>query len=84
MDIYAPGQNIVVPWITSNTATNTISGSSVASAHVAGLGAYFLAIEGPRTPAALIQRLKAVATANILTGVPSGTVNLLVYNNSGL
>jgi hypothetical protein len=84
IDIFAPGQNIIGPWITSSTATNTISGTSAATAHIAGLGAYFLGVEGPRTPAALCQRIKDVATSNVLTGIPSGTVNLLAYNNSGL
>jgi len=56
----------------------------MAAAHIAGLGAYFLALEGPRTAAALCARLKEVATPGVLTGVPAGTANLLAYNLSGL
>ncbi|KAF2266554.1 proteinase T-like protein [Lojkania enalia] len=84
IDIFAPGQSVTGPWISSPTSTAVLSGGSVASAHIAGLGAYFLAIEGPRSPVALCARLQEVATPNVLTGVPAGTVNLLAYNNSGL
>ncbi|KAF2744935.1 Apo cuticle-degrading protease from verticillium Psalliotae, partial [Sporormia fimetaria CBS 119925] len=84
VDIFAPGQNIIAAAIGSDTATVLRSGTPYAAAHIAGLGAYFLAMEGPRTPAALCLRLKAVATQGVLTGVPAGTVNLLAYNLSGL
>lgn len=84
IDIFAPGASIPSLWITSDTSTNILSGTSMAAAHIAGLGAYFLALEGPRTPAALCARLREVATQNVLTGVPSGTANLLAYNLSGL
>lgn len=56
----------------------------MAAAHIAGLGAYFLALEGPRTPVALCERLKEVETQGALMGVPAGTVNLLAYNLIGL
>ena len=84
VDIFAPGQNTVSLWITSDTATATISGTSSAAAHIAGLGAYFLSLEGPRGAVALCERLKEVATKGVLTGIPSGTPNLLAYNLSGL
>ncbi|KAF2731144.1 subtilisin-like protease [Polyplosphaeria fusca] len=84
VDIFAPGGSIPSLWYTSNTAIATLSGTSMAAAHIAGLGAYFLALEGTRTPAALCARLQEVATKNVLTGIPSGTPNLLAYNLSGL
>ncbi|KAL5419782.1 hypothetical protein PMIN03_000382 [Paraphaeosphaeria minitans] len=84
IDIWAPGQDIVSLWITSSTATNTLSGTSVAAAHIAGLGAYFLALEGPQGAVELCERMRQVATANVLMGIPSGTANLLAYNLSGL
>ena len=43
MDLYAPGQSITSAWYTSTTATNTISGTSMATPHVAGVGALYLA-----------------------------------------
>jgi oryzin len=84
VDIYAPGQNIVSLWYTSDTSTATLSGTSMAAAHIAGLGAYFLALEGPRGAVALCQRLREVATQNALMGIPAGSSNLLAYNLSGL
>ncbi|KAF2272336.1 subtilase [Westerdykella ornata] len=84
IDIWAPGDSITSLWATSDTATNILSGNSVAAAHIAGLGAYFLALEGPRTAVALCERLKEAATPNVLSGIPGGTVNLLAYNLSGL
>ena len=83
VDIFAPGAQVTSLWITSNTAVQTLSGTSMAAAHIAGLGAYFLALEGPRSAVALCERLREVATKNVLTGIPSGTPNLLAYNLSG-
>ena len=42
VDIYGPGVNITAGWIGSNTATNTISGTSMATPHVAGVVALYL------------------------------------------
>jgi subtilisin family serine protease len=53
VDILAPGTNILSSWIGSNSATNTISGTSMATPHITGLGAYLLALNGAQTPAAL-------------------------------
>lgn len=53
VDILAPGSSVLSSWIGSNTATNTISGTSMATPHITGLGAYFLALNGAQTPAAL-------------------------------
>ncbi|CAE6475255.1 unnamed protein product [Rhizoctonia solani] len=49
VDIFAPGLNILSTWIGSETATNTISGTSMASPHTAGLLAYYLSIQGSAT-----------------------------------
>jgi oryzin len=84
VDIYAPGSNIISLWNTNDSAVNTISGTSSAAAHIAGLGAYILALEGYRDPVALCQRLRAIATKDVLSGLPAGSSNLLAYNLSGL
>jgi subtilisin family serine protease len=80
VDIFAPGVNILSTWRTGGT--NTISGTSMASPHIAGLGAYLLTLEGPRTPAALCSRIQTLSTKNALAGVPSGTVNYLAFNGN--
>lgn len=43
-DMFAPGVNITSTWATSDTATNTLSGTSMAAAHVAGMVAQWLAV----------------------------------------
>lgn len=84
VDIFAPGQGIPSLWITSDASVATLSGTSTAAAHIAGLGAYFLALEGPRGAVELCERLREVATKDALSGIPVGTSNLLAYNLSGL
>ncbi|KAF2020973.1 subtilisin-like serine protease-like protein PR1A [Aaosphaeria arxii CBS 175.79] len=78
VDIFAPGVSILSTW--RNGGTNSISGTSMATPHVAGLGAYILSLEGKKTPAALGSRLVALANKNKITGLPSGTVNALAFN----
>ncbi|RYP64521.1 hypothetical protein DL770_009186 [Monosporascus sp. CRB-9-2] len=82
VDIFAPGQSILSTWIGSTSATNTISGTSMASPHIAGLGAYLLTLEGSRSPSALCSRIQSLATSGRISGIPSGTVNLLAYNGA--
>ncbi|POS70276.1 proteinase T [Diaporthe helianthi] len=82
VDILAPGSSIVSSYIGSTSATATLSGTSMASPHVAGLGAYFLALQGSMTPAALCTYIRNNAISGVITGVPSGTPNLLAYNGA--
>lgn len=83
VDILAPGTSITSAWIGSTTAVNTISGTSMATPHITGLVLYLKALEGLTTPAATVARLKALGTSSLISGVPSGTVNLLGYNGNG-
>ncbi|KAK2599478.1 hypothetical protein N8I77_011230 [Diaporthe amygdali] len=82
VDILAPGSSIVSSYIGSTSATATLSGTSMASPHVAGLGAYFLALVGSMTPAALCSYIQSNAVSGVISGVPSGTSNLLAYNGA--
>jgi len=56
------------------------SGTSQATAHVAGVAAYFLSLYPSLTPAVIRTGIDNLATKNILSGVPEGTVNYLLYN----
>jgi subtilisin family serine protease len=82
VDVFAPGVDVLSSWIGGVDETNSISGTSMASPHVAGLGAYLLSLLGPKTPAELCQYLKDTATPGTITGLPSGTVNAIVYNGN--
>lgn len=54
----------------------------MATPHVAGLGAYLLALEGKMTPAALCSRIQTLSNKNKISGVPSGTKNYLAFNGN--
>ena len=84
-DIFAPGLNIKSTWIGSDTAVNTISGTSMASPHIAGLLAYFLSLQPSSdsayavaeiTPKELKKNLISIATPGSLSDVPSDTQNV--------
>ena len=79
VDIFAPGAAILSAGITSNTATATLSGTSMASPHVAGVVARFLQASPNATPAQARNELVAVATLNHLSGLPAGTANRLLF-----
>ncbi|RAL02524.1 S8 family peptidase [Aspergillus ibericus CBS 121593] len=81
VDIFAPGENILSAWIGSNSATNTISGTSMSTPHVTGLVIYLMGLEELSTPGAATARLKALATRNVVTNV-SNSPNLLAYNGN--
>jgi subtilisin family serine protease len=80
VDIYAPGVSIVSAYYTSNTATATLSGTSMASPHVAGVVARLLQA-GNQTPANVASQIISTANLNRITGVPSGTPNRLLFRN---
>ncbi|KAH0562403.1 hypothetical protein GP486_002904 [Trichoglossum hirsutum] len=91
-DIFAPGLNIQSTWIGSKWAVNTISGTSMASPHIAGLLAYFLSLQPSKesafaveeiTPEKLKKNLIAIATPGRLSDVPDNTANLLAWNGGG-
>ncbi|KAK4989326.1 proteinase B [Elasticomyces elasticus] len=91
-DIFAPGLNILSTWIGSKYAVNTISGTSMASPHVAGLLAYLLSLQPSKdsayavadiTPKKLKASLISIATQGALSDVPRDTANILAWNGGG-
>jgi len=82
VDIMAPGSSITAPWYTSNTATNTISGTSMASPHVAGIAALYLAANPSATPTQVENAIFNNASVNKLSGL-NGSPNLLAYSRFG-
>ncbi len=79
VNIFAPGSSIRSAWYTSNTATNTISGTSMASPHVAGAAALYLGRFPTSSPATVRTWLYNNATTNVLTGIGTGSPNRLLY-----
>ncbi len=79
VDIFAPGSDIKSAWNTSDTATNTISGTSMASPHVAGAAALFLQQNPSASPQAVRDGLVNSATVGVLSNVGTGSPNLLLY-----
>lgn len=80
VDIFAPGSAITSAWIGGTTATSTISGTSMASPHVAGIAALALQANPLATPAAVANFLTSQASVNKLTSVGTGSPNRLVYS----
>lgn len=81
VDLHAPGVNITSSWATSDTATNTISGTSMASPHVAGVAALFLQLNPTATPAQVQQAIKDLSTKGVVTGTAGGVFGGSTPNN---
>lgn len=77
-DLFAPGTSITSAWYDSNTATRTISGTSMASPHVTGAVALYLGANPNASSAQVHSAIVSNSVSNTLTGVPSGTPNRLL------
>ncbi|HEY0602714.1 MAG TPA: S8 family peptidase [Herpetosiphonaceae bacterium] len=82
VELYAPGSSITSAWIGSTTATNTISGTSMASPHVAGVAALYLAGNTGASPASVSSWITSNATSGVISGNPSGTPNRLLFKST--
>ncbi|AKZ60344.1 putative alkaline serine protease [Streptomyces ambofaciens ATCC 23877] len=78
LDLFAPGSSITAGWHTGDTATNTISGTSMATPHVAGAAAVYLANHASATPAQVATALVNGATPGKVTNPGSGSPNRLL------
>ncbi|MEU8295901.1 S8 family serine peptidase [Micromonospora sp. NPDC048909] len=83
VDILAPGVNITSAWYTGSGATNTISGTSMASPHVAGAAALVLSANPSWSPQQVRDNLVTNSTPNVVTNVGTGTPNQLLYVVNG-
>ena len=79
IDVFAPGSSVTSAWYTSTTAIATLSGTSMAAPHVAGIAAVSLAVNGAQSPSQLESSIAAAATANVVTQAGTGSPNLLAF-----
>jgi len=83
LDIFAPGSSITSSWNTSDTATNTISGTSMATPHVTGVAALFLETNPTASPATVTAAIVNNSTPNKVTGAGTGSPNRLLFSLLG-
>ncbi|MFM9372022.1 S8 family peptidase [Streptomyces sp. Da 82-17] len=83
LDIFAPGSSITSAWSTGDSATNTISGTSMAAPHVAGAAALYLADHTSSTPAQVRDALVAASSTGVVTSPGTGSPNRLLNVGSG-
>ena len=81
LDLFAPGSAITSAWISSNTSTNTISGTSMATPHVAGVAALYLQSNPAASPSVVRNALVGNATSSVVTSAGRRSPNLLLYSN---
>ena len=82
VDIWAAGTGIISTYATSDTATTSLTGTSMASPHVAGLVSYLRGLEGASDATTIKARVLALATPNRVSD-GQGAANLLAYNGNG-
>lgn len=80
VDIFAPGSSIKSAWYSSATATATLSGTSMASPHVAGVAAIYLSANPGASPATVTSVILDAATQGVVSSPGSGSPNLLLYS----
>jgi hypothetical protein len=83
LDIFAPGVNITSSWYTNDTATNTISGTSMATPHVVGAAALVASANPTWSPQQVRDALVNNATSDVVGSPGSGSPNKLLYVGNG-
>src|SRR5262249_38288420 len=81
VDWFAPGVSITSSWFTSDTATNTISGTSMATPHTTGVAALYLQTHPTASPATVRSALFSNTTKNVVISPGSGSRNARLFTN---
>ncbi|EXL44143.1 subtilisin [Fusarium oxysporum f. sp. radicis-lycopersici 26381] len=82
LDIFAPGSAVLSAWYTSNSATNSISGTSMATPHIAGLVLYGISVNGVSGVSGVTNWLTSTATSGQITGNLRSSPNLIGNNGN--
>jgi PKD repeat protein len=82
VDMFAPGSGITAAWFTSNTAINTISGTSMAAPHVAGVAALYLQGNPTATAQAVYDAITEASTKNVVNNSSTAS-NHMVFSLFG-
>jgi subtilisin family serine protease len=80
LDLFAPGSSILSAWYTSNTATATLSGTSMASPHVAGVAALYKQANPSASSSTIRNAIVNNATTGVVTNAGTGSPNRLLYS----
>ena len=80
LDIFAPGSGILSAWFSSDTATATLSGTSMASPHVAGVAALYKQANPSASATTVRNAIVNNATTNVITNAGTGSPNRLLYS----
>ncbi|WP_224983820.1 S8 family peptidase [Geomonas agri] len=81
LDIFAPGSNVTSSWYSSDSATNTLSGTSMATPNVTGVAAQYLQLNPTATPAGVAAALTGNATTGVVGNAGKKSPNLLLFTN---
>jgi subtilisin family serine protease len=84
IDLFAPGVGVLSAWYSSATDSRTISGTSMASPHLAGAAAALLEVDPTLTPGAVAERLTSTASTGRITGAGVGSPDRLLWADPAL
>ncbi|KAF8973400.1 hypothetical protein BGZ46_009930 [Entomortierella lignicola] len=82
VEVFAPGVLITSAWIGSPSASNTLSGTSMATPHVAGVAALYLSSNSLPTAQSVFDKLISTATTGKITGNLNASPNRLIFNGA--
>jgi subtilisin family serine protease len=82
VDLFAPGEGITSTWNSSDTATSNLSGTSMASPHVAGAAALYLAANPAASATTVHDHVRLNATLDRLGTIGSGSANRMLFSRT--